>query len=38
MPLMLVGQSAARAPLYAARCNRLVRGLAGLAASLLLCR
>lgn len=38
LPLMLVGQSAARAPLYAARGDRLVRGLVGLAASFLLCR
>lgn len=39
LPMMLVGQSAARAPLYALRSpNRLARGLAGLAATLLLCR
>lgn len=38
LPMMLVGQSAARAPLYAVRVDRLRRGLAGLAATLLLCR
>lgn len=39
LPMMLVGQSAARAPLYASRgANRLVRGLLGLAASFLLTR
>lgn len=38
LPLMLTGQAAARAPMYAMHGDRLVRGLAGLAATLLLCR
>ncbi|KAL4434295.1 hypothetical protein ABPG75_000736 [Micractinium tetrahymenae] len=39
LPMMLVGQSAARAPLYASRgADRLTRGLLGLAASFLLTR
>lgn len=37
-PFMLVGQSAARAPMLAMKGDRLVRGLAGLAATFLLCR
>ncbi|KAL4424955.1 hypothetical protein ABPG77_009684 [Micractinium sp. CCAP 211/92] len=39
LPMMLVGQSAARAPMYASRgVDRLTRGLLGLAASFLLTR
>lgn len=38
LPMMLVGQSAARAPMYAMKGDRLVRGLLGLAATFLVCR
>ena len=39
LPMLLIGQSAARAPMYAGGSgNRLVRGLAGIAAYLLLSR
>lgn len=39
LPMMLVGQSAARAPMYASRgANRLMRGLLGLAATFLFTR
>lgn len=36
--MMFIGQSAARAPLYAAKGDRLKRGLLGLVATFLLCR
>lgn len=38
LPMMLVGQSAARAPMYAMRGDRLLRGLIELAATFLVCR
>lgn len=38
LPLKLLGQAAARGPMYRYQGNRLLRGVLGLAATLLLCR